>query len=66
MRKEIESIITLALYLNGWYALAVREDDILISSDEKLYTVNHEEWKTLTVLSATRFSVSQGHILKML
>lgn len=83
MRKETGSIVIDALYLNGRYALAVREGDIklliearstravrkgdlLLPLDKKNYTVNHEEGKRVTVLSTTRFSVSQWRILKML
>ncbi|MDZ5731100.1 hypothetical protein SPG90_21665 (plasmid) [Enterobacter sp. D2] len=83
MRKETGSIVIDALYLNGRYALAVREGDIklliealvthpvrkgdlLLPMDKKTYTVNNEKGKTVSVLSATQFSVSQWRILKML
>lgn len=83
MRKEPGSIVIDALYLNGRYALAVREGDVkllieagathavrkgdlLLPLDKKTYTVSHEKGKTVTVLSATQFSVSQWRILKSL
>ncbi|HFS8112835.1 TPA: hypothetical protein ACH2I9_004193 [Enterobacter asburiae] len=79
----MECFVIDALYLNGRYALvvrdgdiklliealyihAVRKGDILILSDKSTYTVNYEEGRSLTVLSATQFSSSQWRILKKL